>query len=99
MQAEIEDRFGPVPNEVANLIVLTGLKERCRKIGLTRIDAGPQAIALTFTERKAGEAALQRANGKLPWEWRGDRLVLPRATEEADRLAIVDKLVAGLGSV
>jgi transcription-repair coupling factor (superfamily II helicase) len=98
IRAEIEDRFGPLPDEVANLITLTGLKAACRKLSITRVDAGPQAIAFTFTEHRRGEAALERNGGKLPFEWRGERLVLPRATEETGRLAIVLKLVATFGT-
>jgi transcription-repair coupling factor (superfamily II helicase) len=97
MRAEIEDRFGPVPEEVANLIALTQLKESCRNLGIARIDAGPQAIALTFKERKVGEAAARNAGGELPLEWRGDRLLLSQATEVSDRLSMVEKLVGVLG--
>ncbi|HEY0352907.1 MAG TPA: TRCF domain-containing protein, partial [Enterovirga sp.] len=95
-RAEIEDRFGPVPDELANLIALTRLKHSCRRLGVSRIDAGPQAIALTFKERSSGEAALTNGAGELGLEWRGDRLVLPQETEDSDRLAIVEKLVGAL---
>jgi transcription-repair coupling factor (superfamily II helicase) len=98
MRAEIEDRFGPLPEELANLIALTHLRNRCRDLGILRMDAGPQAIALTFTEREHGEAALRNAGGKLPLEWRGDRLVLPQGTDDSGRLEAVRKLVGALGT-
>jgi transcription-repair coupling factor (superfamily II helicase) len=98
MTAEIEDRFGPLPEELANLITLTHLKKRCRDLGIIRMDAGPQAIALTFKERKHGEAAFRKAGGKLPLEWRGDRLVLPQESDDSGRLEAVRKLVDALGT-
>jgi transcription-repair coupling factor (superfamily II helicase) len=98
--AEIEDRFGPVPEAVVNLISLARLKEACRPLGICRIDAGPQAIALTFTEHRLGEAVLKRASGSpdMSLAWKGERLVLDRPTEMADRLAALQQLLTEIGS-
>jgi transcription-repair coupling factor (superfamily II helicase) len=101
--AEIEDRFGPAPAGIASLIALARLKDACRSLGILRVDAGPQAIALTFTEHALGEAALRRRKGKGTSEasgnlaWRGERLVLARQTEDDERLAVLDELLAEIG--
>jgi transcription-repair coupling factor (superfamily II helicase) len=97
--AEIEDRFGPVPEEVANLIALTRLKAAFQQRGISRVDAGPQALAFTFTERRLGEAALTawaEQSGPAP-EWRGERVVLKRPTEDGERLGILGELVTAIG--
>jgi transcription-repair coupling factor (superfamily II helicase) len=97
--AEIGDRFGPVPDEVANLIALQRLKAACRDLGIARVDAGPQAIAFTFTERKLGEAALKRwtKGGGTGLDWKGERLVLQRATGDADRLPALEEVLREIG--
>jgi transcription-repair coupling factor (superfamily II helicase) len=97
LKAEIEDRFGPMPEELSNLIALIRLKRRCREAGIARIDAGPQAIALTFKERRLGEAALRGAPAQYPLEWRGERLVLPQPIEDSDRLGSIETLVEAIG--
>jgi transcription-repair coupling factor (superfamily II helicase) len=74
---EIEDRFGPMPDEVATLLRLARLKKLAFRLGVARLDAGPQAIAVTFrngaAERPAVAAAVAAGEGKI--EWRGERLV------------------------
>lgn len=46
--AELVDRFGKFPPEVQNLLDVMELKILCRQIGVSKIDAGPQAIVFTF---------------------------------------------------
>jgi transcription-repair coupling factor (superfamily II helicase) len=45
---EIEDRFGPIPSTVRDLLDLARARSLCRAVNVTRIDAGPQGVALTF---------------------------------------------------
>jgi transcription-repair coupling factor (superfamily II helicase) len=89
-----------MPDETRQLFALVRLKHLCRKLGIMRLDAGPQAIALTFTTGRQDDAALRRiikaAKGALAW--RGERLVLHRATSDEKKrqrlaLALVEKLV------
>ncbi|NNM71836.1 transcription-repair coupling factor [Enterovirga aerilata] len=79
---EIEDRFGPPPEEVAALLALNRLKRLCRQAGIAKVDAGPQGIALTFKDRTeqdlAVEAALKEDDSL---GWRNGRLVSARPTE------------------
>ena len=92
---EIEDRFGDPPPDVTALLALNRLKRLCRVAGVARVDAGPQAIALTFKdrdERDPGIARVVEADEGLTW--RNNRLVSAAATEEAgERLAAIEALL------
>ncbi|MDQ3560969.1 MAG: hypothetical protein M3453_17665, partial [Pseudomonadota bacterium] len=84
---EIADRFVPPPEPVENLIALADLRRKAHRLGVERLDAGPEAIAATFREG-ANVAAIRKgtpAESKL--ERRGDRLVLPRRTKRLERAA------------
>jgi transcription-repair coupling factor (superfamily II helicase) len=86
LEAEIEDRFGPMPEPVRHLLRLTELKQACRRAGIARIDAGPQAIALTFRPGASEELSLQQmietSDGALRWS--GERLIFAVSEEEAE---------------
>ncbi|MFC3079139.1 transcription-repair coupling factor [Phenylobacterium terrae] len=90
---EIEDRFGPPPDEVVTLVDQAELRVLARAAGVLRIDAGPKAVALTFRDESAGEAA---ASGP-DLSWRDGRLVLARPTETAaERVELTRKLLLDL---
>ncbi len=104
LDEEIEDRFGPPPEPVRDLFVLTRLKHLCRKVGIARVDAGPQAIALTFRTDVTGDDAIGRliAASGARLAWRDERLVYARETESAEErqdvmLKLIDKLAEVLG--
>ncbi|MBA3517322.1 MAG: hypothetical protein H0T75_06715 [Rhizobiales bacterium] len=62
-------------------------RRKAHRLGVERLDAGPEAIAATFREG-ANVAAIRKgtpAESKL--ERRGDRLVLPRRTKRLERAA------------
>jgi transcription-repair coupling factor (superfamily II helicase) len=86
LAAEIEDRFGAMPPPVRNLLNLMRLKRLCLRSGVLRVDAGPQAIALTFrpgaAERLPLQSLVDGSGGELRWS--GERLILARAEEEAE---------------
>ena len=93
---EIEDRFGPQPKAVRELLLATRLKHLCRQAGVARVDAGPQAVALTFrtdvTENKATRRLIRASRGRLAW--RDGRLVYARETKSSgERQRIVVKLI------
>jgi transcription-repair coupling factor (superfamily II helicase) len=87
--AEIEDRFGQPPEPVRQLLALAWLRRRARTLGILRLDAGPQAAAVTF--RGGFPERLDDARGA---ERRGDRLIMRRenATPE-ERLETVEALL------
>lgn len=69
---EIEDRFGPLPQEVTTLLDLARVSVRAREAGVTRIDAGPKAVALTLTEDSSLSQCAPE-DGLM----KGDRLIMP----------------------
>jgi transcription-repair coupling factor (superfamily II helicase) len=87
LEAEIEDRFGPMPEPVRHLLGLTELKQACRRAGVARVDAGPQAIALTFrpeaVERLPVQQLIEASDGTLRWS--GERLILAVSEEDAEK--------------
>ena len=46
--AELVDRFGPLPQEVEQLLSVLRIKILCREAGVERVDAGPKGAVLTF---------------------------------------------------
>lgn len=48
MQIELIDRFGPLPDEVSNLLNVMKLKKLCKIIGVNRIEVGPKGVVVQF---------------------------------------------------
>ena len=48
MAAELVDRFGPLPEEVENLLQVVALKRACREAGIDRLEAGPKGMVVGF---------------------------------------------------
>src|SRR3546814_5910079 len=46
--AELIDRFGPLPQEVENLLQIVAIKRLCREAGIEKIDAGPKGVVIAF---------------------------------------------------
>ncbi|MDA5193637.1 transcription-repair coupling factor [Govanella unica] len=46
--AELIDRFGPLPDEVKQLLVIIEIKGFCRQAGIEKIEAGPRGATVTF---------------------------------------------------
>lgn len=50
--AEMIDRFGPLPDEVENLLRIVAVKRLCRNAGVERIEAGPKGAVLSFRDNR-----------------------------------------------
>ncbi len=48
MAAELVDRFGPLPDEVENLLQVVTLKRLCRLAGVEKLEAGPKGMVVQF---------------------------------------------------
>ncbi|MGF9756468.1 helicase-related protein [Microvirga sp. 0TCS3.31] len=87
LEEEIEDRFGPLPEALGHLLRLTGMRQTCRRMGISRIDAGPQAIALSFRPGAAEKLPVQdliaETQGALRWS--GERLIFAVAEERVEK--------------
>ncbi len=81
---ELEDRFGELPEPVQLLIAQAGLRAWCAANGITRLDAGPHAIALTTADPASAQALTKRFDGAKAKE---GRVLIPLAIPNAsDRL-------------
>src|SRR5262249_25859584 len=50
--AELIDRFGPLPQEVENLLEIIAIKRLCRDAGVEKVEAGPKGAVIAFRENK-----------------------------------------------
>ena len=48
MREELVDRFGPIPQEVENLLTTIEIKQLCYKANIAKIDAGAKGILIAF---------------------------------------------------
>jgi transcription-repair coupling factor (superfamily II helicase) len=62
---ELEDRFGAHPPEVENLLALTSLAFRAAALGISRVDAGPKAIALTPAKKAGAKKLIKLSANRL----------------------------------
>ena len=57
--AELVDRFGPMPEEVENLLSVIAIKQLCREANVVKLDAGPKGAVIAFhNDEFANPAAL-----------------------------------------
>jgi transcription-repair coupling factor (superfamily II helicase) len=50
--AELQDRFGALPQEVADLLEIVEIKALCRRAGIAQVDAGPKGATIAFRHNK-----------------------------------------------
>lgn len=102
--AELIDRFGPLPDEVENLLHVVAVKQLCRQANADRVEAGPKGAVVSFRDNFfANPAGLvtfishQAGTAKL----RPDHKLVYRRNWElpSERLGGVRKLMADLAGV
>ena len=65
-EAELEDRFGALPDAARTLLAVARARLLCRSAGIARVDAGPAAVALTPRAGFAGGSdGLLEKDGRL----------------------------------
>jgi transcription-repair coupling factor (superfamily II helicase) len=90
MAEEVADRFGPPPPPVQTLLQAATIRALARSLAISRISAGPEAVALDFEDPDAAEEAHAEVVDAAGFEWLKGRLVWRRASETAEeRLGIV----------
>jgi len=57
MAAELVDRFGKLPEEVENLLLVVSLKRACRAANVEKLEAGPKGMVLQFRANKFSNPA------------------------------------------
>ena len=55
--AELIDRFGPLPEETKQLLDVTAVKVSCKSLGISKLDAGPKGVVITFRDDTAVDPA------------------------------------------
>ena len=60
--AELIDRFGPLPDEVENLLQTVALKKLCREAGIEKVEAGAKGAVLSFRRNEFANPA-----GMVEW--------------------------------
>jgi transcription-repair coupling factor (superfamily II helicase) len=93
LEDELEDRFGEAPEPLRNLFELARLSARCRRLGIAKLEVGPEAAAAT----PRGAAPQRDMFPASPLERRGERLLLRHSSATpAERLARAAALLAAL---
>ena len=89
-EAELEDRFGAIPDHARALLTLARLRLLARAAGIAKVDAGPAAIALTPHGKREMPAVdgLSEKNGR----W----LLAERIDDAGERAERVQELLATL---
>jgi transcription-repair coupling factor (superfamily II helicase) len=84
--SELIDRFGPLPDEVENLLQIVAIKQMCRDARVEKVDAGPKGAVLAFhnndfpnpsglihfINQQAGTVQLRPDDNKLVYKRRWD---------------------------
>ena len=99
LEQEIEDRFGPLPEPVSALLAVARLQCLCRSIGVSRIDAGPKAIAFTLRPGVSAEALIVRVpdQDRDVLSFKEGRFIFARNSgTAAERLALAANLLGEL---
>ena len=85
---EMHDRFGPLPEEAEHLLQVMRIKQICKQLGISNLDAGPKGIVLTFnpTQNVGPEAIINflkthHQNTKLR---ENNKLVISKAFASAE---------------
>jgi transcription-repair coupling factor (superfamily II helicase) len=55
--AEVIDRFGPMPDEVKQLMKLMSIKALCRRAHVEKVDAGPKGVVIAFRDNSFANPA------------------------------------------
>ncbi|MDR6101565.1 transcription-repair coupling factor (superfamily II helicase) [Agrobacterium larrymoorei] len=94
LKEEFEDRFGELPSEVLILLRTSRLQLVAARLGISKLEAGPKALALTFTQRTPAKV-LAHLTKKAGAVQRDDRLIFQISSETGDKqLKQFDQILA-----
>jgi transcription-repair coupling factor (superfamily II helicase) len=104
LAAELIDRFGPLPDEVGQLLKIMAIKGLCREANVSKIDVGPKGAVVTFRNdsfpNPAGLVAFVQKN-QIAWRLRPDNKVVIKGEWETpvQRLAAAEKVLSELAKL
>ncbi len=90
-EAELEDRFGPLPTDAAVLLDVAWIRAMARALAIAKIEAGPAAIAMTLRPHAHADVA---AAGLV--EKAGRYLLTETLHDGAHRIERVQEILAQL---
>ncbi|MER9757706.1 hypothetical protein NKJ46_30670 [Mesorhizobium sp. M0166] len=94
---ELEDRFGGIPSEVATLLEVTRLRIDAAELGLSQVDIGPEAIAITF-RTKPSASIRQNILGQDGFEFRQGRLICRSTKPGVAKLEVLRSVIGSIRS-
>ena len=97
LRSEIEDRFGPMPPALERSFAFAELRLRCAGLGVTKLDLGPKAAALSFTPATLKRIEASTVGEEKGIKWSKQRLVFAhgeagRADPVVEAEHILDRL-------
>jgi transcription-repair coupling factor (superfamily II helicase) len=100
MAAELVDRFGPLPEEVENLLQVVALKRGCREAGVEKLEAGPKGMVVTFRNNAfrnpAGLVAWLSSKGGIARLRPDHKLSIAREMDVHTRLRVARDIIDNL---
>lgn len=101
MRVELVDRFGPLPEEVQNLLEIVLLKKLCLEAGVERVETGPKGMVIQFRHNRFAnpEGLLQwiERNQKAGVKIRSDhKLAMVREMKNSTRIPLAKKVLISL---
>jgi transcription-repair coupling factor (superfamily II helicase) len=102
--AELIDRFGTLPQEVAHLLAVLRIKQLCLRAGIARIDAGPKGAVLSFyQDRFVNPDALLAYLAKHPtrFKLRADQklLLMEDLSRESNIIPAITRAVSEIAAL
>ena len=100
MRSELLDRFGPLPESVDNLLRLVGIKRRCRRLKILKLEAGPKGAALQFHPQPLVNASaiidlIQKGGGSIVFNHQTNTLTIKNRQWDnpENRLQALEKIL------
>jgi transcription-repair coupling factor (superfamily II helicase) len=102
---EIQDRFGPTPDTVKNLITTIYIKLNCRIANLQKVETGPKGVVFTFRKNVCPyvEQLLARISSNPKYKIRADQKLfyaweILSISERVEKVGKICKALAELAS-
>ena len=101
LEDEFNDRYGPLPEETANLLAVVSLKEELKKLKVTKLEQGPATLVFHFHEQTPVSPErililIKQSKGKIKLTPDG-RLVVQTTANSAEKvLAEAKKILHGV---
>src|SRR5690606_9619332 len=75
-EAELVDRFGPIPAPTARLLEICRLRSLCRVTGMMRLSVGPRGVVIVPRTGRPARPVQRAVASSAGWRWDDGRVVL-----------------------